>query len=48
MQKQVDATVQNVNERVNRIERETSAELRTIRREVDDKIKKALDNPLAN
>jgi hypothetical protein len=48
MQKQVDATVQNVNERVNRIERENSAELRTIRREVDDKIKKALDNPLAN
>ena len=48
MQKQVDATVQNVNERVNRIERETNSELRTIRREVDDKIKKALDNPLAN
>jgi hypothetical protein len=33
---------------VNRIERETNSELRTIRREVDDKIKKALDNPLAN
>ena len=48
MQKQVDATVQSVNERVNRIERETSAELRTIRREVDDKIQKAVDNPLAN
>ena len=48
MQKQVDSTVQSVNERVNRIERETAAELRTIRREVDDKIKKALDNPLAN
>lgn len=48
MQKQVDSTVQAVNERVNRIERDTSSELRTIRREVDDKIKKALDNPLAN
>jgi BMFP domain-containing protein YqiC len=48
MQKQVDSTVQNVNERVNRIERDTNTELRTIRREVDDKIKKALDNPLAN
>lgn len=48
IQKQVDATVQNVNERVNRLERETSAELRTIRRETDDKIQKALDNPLAN
>ena len=31
MQKQVDSTVQGVNERVNRIERETAAELRTIR-----------------
>jgi BMFP domain-containing protein YqiC len=48
MQKQVDATVQTVNERVNRIERDTNGELRAIRREVDDKIKKALDNPLAN
>ena len=48
MQKQVDATVQNVNERVNRIERDTNAELRAIRREVDDKIKKALETPLAN
>jgi BMFP domain-containing protein YqiC len=48
MQKQVDSTMQNINERVNRIERETGVELRNIRREVDDKIKKALDNPLAN
>lgn len=48
MQKQVDNTVQNVNERVNRIERETSTELRTLRKEVDEKIKKALDNPLAD
>jgi len=48
MQKQVDTTVQNVNERVNRLDRETNAELRTIRKEVDDKIKKALDNPLSN
>lgn len=48
MQKQVDTTTQAVNERVNRIERETAAELRLIRREVDDKIKKALDNPLAD
>jgi DNA anti-recombination protein RmuC len=48
MQKQVDTTVQNVNERVNRLDRETNAELRTIRKEVDDKIKKALDNPLSD
>lgn len=48
MQKQVDATVQTVNERVNRIERDTAGELRSIRRDVEEKIKKALDNPLAN
>lgn len=44
----VDGSIQTVNATVNRIERETAAELRTIRREVDDKIKKALDNPLSN
>lgn len=44
----VDGSIQAVNATVNRIERETAAELRTIRREVDDKIKKALDNPLSN
>lgn len=48
MQKQVDSTIQSVNERVNRNERETNNEMRVIRREVDEKIKKALDNPLAN
>jgi len=44
----VDSSIQGVNATVNRIERETAAELRTIRREVDEKIKKALDNPLSN
>lgn len=48
MTRNVDSNIQGVNATVNRIERETASELRTIRREVDDKIKKALDNPLAN
>lgn len=47
MTRNVDSNIQGVNATVNRIERETAGELRTIRREVDDKIKKALDNPLA-
>jgi hypothetical protein len=29
-------------------QKETTSEIRALRREVDDKIKKALDNPLAN
>ena len=31
-----------------KMQKDNNAELRAIRREVDDKIKKALDNPLAN
>lgn len=48
MTRNVDNNIQGVNATVNRIERETASELRTIRREVDEKIKKALDNPLAD
>lgn len=48
MTRSVNSNIQGVNSTVNRIERDTAGELRTIRREVDDKIKKALDNPLAN
>jgi len=33
---------------MNQLERESAQEIRGVRREVDDKIKKALDNPLAN
>lgn len=47
MTRNVDNNIQGVNATVNRIERETASELRTIRREVDDKIQKALDNPLS-
>lgn len=58
-QRDVDNTVKELNAEMNRISRETSneitrfsretaTELRTIRNEVDNKIKQALDNPLAN
>jgi uncharacterized protein YoxC len=44
----VDATVRSVTQEMNKLERESEQNLRAVRREVDDKIKKALDNPLAN
>jgi hypothetical protein len=47
-QRDVDNTVKELNAEMNRFSRETSNELRGIRNEVDNKIKKALDNPLAN
>jgi DNA anti-recombination protein RmuC len=58
-QRDVDNTVKELNAEMNRISREnsnelnrftrqTETELRNIRNEVDSKIKKALDNPLAN
>lgn len=46
--KYTDQTVKEVNQEMVRNQKETSAEIRNLRREVDDKIKKALDNPLAN
>lgn len=47
-QRDVDSTVKELNTEMNRFSRETASELRTIRNEVDNKIKQALDNPLAN
>jgi len=47
-QRDVDLTVKSLNAQMNSLEKETATELRSIRREVDDKIKKALDNPLSN
>lgn len=44
----VSITVKELNAEMNRMSRETASELRSIRNEVDNKIKKALDNPLAN
>ena len=46
-QRDVDETVKIVNKDMNKLERDTATELRSIRAEVDNKIKKALDNPLA-
>lgn len=43
-----DQTIKEVNQEMTRNQKETTAEIRALRREVDDKIKKALDNPLAN
>lgn len=47
-QREVDDTVKAVNKDMNKLERDTAVELRSIRNEIDSKIKKALDNPLAN
>ena len=42
-----DTTIKELNQEMTRSQKETLNEIRTLRREVDDKIKKALDNPLA-
>lgn len=46
--KYTDQTVKEVNQDMVRSQKETAAEVRALRKEVDDKIKKALDNPLSN
>lgn len=43
-----DQTIKEMNSEMVRNQKETTSEIRTLRREVDDKIKKALDNPLSN
>lgn len=43
-----DQTIKEVNQEMVRNQKETTAEIRALRSEVDNKIKKALDNPLAN
>ena len=47
-QREADQAVKEVSRAMNQLEREQAQEIRSVRREVDDKIKKALDNPLAN
>lgn len=44
---QVERSAKQMQREVNQAQKEQDAELRQMRREVDDKIKKALDNPLA-
>lgn len=43
-----DQTIKDMNAEMVRNQKENTAEVRALRREVDDKIKKALDNPLSN
>jgi septal ring factor EnvC (AmiA/AmiB activator) len=47
-QRESDQAVKEVTRAMTQLERESEQNLRAVRREVDDKIKKALDNPLAN
>jgi DNA anti-recombination protein RmuC len=47
-QREADQAVKEVTRAITQLERESEQNLRAVRREVDDKIKKALDNPLAN
>ncbi len=44
---QVERSAKQMQREVNQAQKDQDAELRQVRREVDDKIKKALDNPLA-
>jgi uncharacterized protein YoxC len=46
--KGVDATSKDINRELVKNQKETAAEIRALRTEVDMKIKKALDNPLSN
>ena len=48
IRKYSDQTIKELNAEMTKMQKENNAELRAIRREIDDKIKKALDNPLAN
>lgn len=43
-----DQSVKEINAELVRNQKETTAEIRALRKEIDDKIKKALDNPLSN
>ena len=48
IRKYSDQTIKEINAEMTKLQKEQAAEIRALRREVDDKIKKALDNPLAN
>jgi uncharacterized protein YoxC len=43
-----DQSIKEINSELVKNQKETTSEIRALRREVDDKIKKALDNPLSN
>jgi hypothetical protein len=46
--KEINQEITRNNQEMARNQKETQAEIRALRKEVDDKIKKALDNPLSN
>ncbi len=46
--KEINQEITRNNQEMTRNQKETQAEIRALRKEVDDKIKKALDNPLSN
>jgi DNA anti-recombination protein RmuC len=46
--KEINQEIARSNQEMARNQKETQAEIRAMRKEVDDKIKKALDNPLSN
>jgi DNA anti-recombination protein RmuC len=47
VQKEIYEAIKQSERQVQAIQRDVDKEIRTVRKEVDDKIKKALDNPLA-
>jgi septal ring factor EnvC (AmiA/AmiB activator) len=47
-QREVDQEIKSTRSEMTKLERQLDLELRKLNKEVDDKIKKALDNPLAN
>jgi len=46
--KEINQEIVRINQEVAKGQKDTQTEIRALRREVDDKIKKALDNPLSN
>jgi len=48
MQRDVDRSITTARVEMRALQKEVDLELKNIRREMDDKLKKALDNPLAN
>jgi BMFP domain-containing protein YqiC len=48
IRRDVDATLKDINRELVKNQKEQQAEIRALRADVDNKIKKALDNPLNN
>ena len=48
VKRDVDATLKDINRELVKNQKETQLEVRALRSEVDNKIKQAIDNPLAN